>query len=249
MWRFALVGAAAYVLFLLLTAPAAKLLPWLQPHMPGVQVSGVSGSLWSGRAQLLQAGAVQLDEVRWHWRPLALFGGALEVSVDAALDGQPLQAHAGTGLFSGPYLADVTGRLQAADLLYLAGMRGAELAGQLDFDIDRVTGIGNPFPAVAGRVAWAPARVQAPLDLDLGQVQVQTRIEDGVTRGQLSAIGGALVVNGDVTFSPDGSYQLTGDVQKHGAVPQAVEKFLTTFAEFSNGSYRLEWADKLTTGR
>lgn len=249
-WRFALLGAAVYLLFLALTAPAAKLLPWLQPQLPGLQMSGVAGSLWSGRAQRLQAGGVQLDEVHWHWRPLALFTGALEFGVEAGLNGQPLAAHAGSRLFSGPYLAAVTGSIPAADLLSLAGMRLAEPVGQVTFDIDKVTGLGssNSFPAVAGNVSWAPARVLAPLELDLGQVQLRTRIEAGATRGQLVASGGVLAVNGDVTFNPDGSYQLVGDVRKDGTVPQAVDSFLASFAEFSNGSYRLEWSDRVTAG-
>jgi len=244
-WRLAVVGVTAFVLFIVLSAPAAKLVPWLQPQLPRMQLIGISGSLWSGRAQQLNAGGVQFSDVHWHLRPLALFAGALSVAVDAQLRGQPLRAHAGLGFFSGAYVADATGRMPAADLLFLTGMQLVELGGQVEFDIDEMTGIGQGFPAVAGTVSWAPAQVVAPLELDLGKAQLQTRIEGGVTRGQLTASGGALAVTGDVTFNPDGSYQLVGDVQKNGTVPQAVDKFLDAFAEFSNGSYRLEWSDKI----
>ena len=245
-WRLALFGVAAFVLFLVLTAPASKLLPLLQPQLPGVQFSGISGSLWSGRAQLVQAGGVPLNDVRWHWRPLALFTGALEVGVEAQLSRQPLHAHAGLGLFSGAYAADVTGSMAASDLLFLSGMHLAELSGQVDFDLDRVTGLGGGMPAVAGVVSWTPARVLAPLQLDLGKAQLETQIDAGVTHGRLVASGGVLGVNGDVTLNPDGSYSLVGDVSKQGGVPQAVDKFLDTFAEpVAGGGYRLQWSDRI----
>lgn len=244
-WRLTLVGLAAYVLFLVMTAPAAKLLPVLQPQMPQVQFSGISGSLWSGRAQLVRSGRVSLDDVRWRFRPLALFTAALEVGLEAQFIGQALRADAGVGAFSGPYVSDLSGSLPASEVLALAGVSVAQLQGQVTFDIDRVTGLGAGLPAVAGQVAWAPARVIAPLQLDLGKAQLQTRIESGVTRGNLVASGGALSLDGEVTFNPDGSYRLVGDAQKHGELPQAVDRFLATFAEYKDGKYRLEWSDKV----
>lgn len=245
LWRLTLVGVAAFVLFVVVTAPAAKLLPWLQPQLPGVRLGGVSGSLWSGRAQVLQAAGIPFSDVRWHLRPLTLFKGALEVAVEAQFNRQPLRAHAGLGLFAGAYVADISGSMTASDLLFLSGMRVAELDGLVDFDIDRVTGIGSGLPAMAGSVTWSPARVLAPLELDLGKAQLQTRIEDGATRGQLVAGGGVLGVKGDVRLNPDGSYQLVGDVTRQGAVPQAVDRFLDTFAEPSNGGFRLQWSDQI----
>ncbi len=121
-----------------------------------------------------------------------------------------------------------------------------ELDGQLEFDLDEVEFSPGSMPAVAGRLLWKPAMVLSPIELNLGLAELTTAIEsDGITRGQLVANGGALTTRGEVTLQPDGKYQLVGDVKKSGAVPQAVDKFLTTFAEFGNGSYRLEWSDQI----
>jgi general secretion pathway protein N len=244
-WRLAVAGLAAFVLFVVLSAPAAKLLPYFQPQLPGVQFSGVTGSLWSGRAVRVGAGAVQLSKVHWSLRPLALFKGALEFSIDADQGGHPLTGRAGIGVLSGIYVADVVGQLAASDLLYWSGMTGIGLDGQLDFAIDTIEEIGAGLPAVAGAVSWSPAKVLAPLELDLGQAQLVTRIEAGVTHGKVSASGGVLTVTGDLTVNPDGNYTLVAELQKKGSVPQAVDKFLATFAEFSNGNYRLEWSDQI----
>jgi hypothetical protein len=244
-WRLALAGAAAYLVFVVAGAPAAKLVAYVQPRLPAVQFAGVSGSLWSGRAAQVGTGALHLDAVRWRWRPVALFRGALEFAVSAELGGQPLVGRAGLGLLGGAYATDVVGRLPVADLLYWTGMTRVGLDGELDFVIDDIEGLGAGLPAAAGTLTWSPARVHAPLTLDLGQAQLVTRIESGATRGKLSASGGALNVAGDLSLNPDGAYSLVAEVQKNGSVPQAVDRFLAAFAEFRDGTYRLEWSDRL----
>ena len=57
--------------------------------------------------------------------------------------------------------------------------------------------------------------------------------------------GGALLVQAEVELKPDGAYRFDADIQQKGDLPPAVEKFLSAFAEYKDGSYRLEWADKL----
>ena len=101
------------------------------------------------------------------------------------------------------------------------------------------------MPAVTGAATWTPARVSAPLEVALGSAQLDTVAEQGVTRGKLKASGGALLVDADVELNPDGVYRLDAQIQQKGDVPEAVTQFLSTFAEYKNGSYRLEWSDSL----
>lgn len=245
-WRAVAAGVAAYLVFLLMTAPANRLLAYIQPQLQGVQLAGVSGSIWSGEAAQVNAGAAQLTAVSWSWRPLALFKAALEVDIDAQLSGRPLSARAGRGVFTGSYLADVEGRLPAGELLRWMRLQQVNLDGHLEFSLDTVEWNANPVPAVSGNVAWVPAMVSHPIELNLGEVQLTTEMASGATEGQLTARGGALAVNdGRVSLQPDGRYQLNATVRKQGAVPVEVEQFLSTFAEFRDGGYLLEWSDQI----
>jgi general secretion pathway protein N len=245
-WRYVTTAVAAYVLFLVLTAPAAKLLPMFQSQLPAVQLSGVTGTLWSGQAAQLIVQSVPLTGVSWELRPVALFFGAMEYQVEGQLNGQPLALRLGRSLFSGAYVSDISARIAASDLLYWSGLKQVGVNGQLQFNIEEVEGIGGDgLPAVGGTATWIPAMVLAPLELNLGEARLVSRIEAGVTRGQLTAGGGALTLAGELTVNPDGNYQLVAEVQKKGNVPQAVDKFLDTFAEFKNGRYHLEWSDQL----
>ena len=74
-WRWLLLGAVLYVLFLVVNAPADKLLPLLQPQLQGIRLSGVDGRIWSGQAQYVEVLPLQLSEVHWSFRPFALVLG------------------------------------------------------------------------------------------------------------------------------------------------------------------------------
>lgn len=240
------IGIAAYVLFLIVTAPAAKIIPYFQPQLQDVHLAGISGTLWSGKALQVSVPPVQMTQVGWQFKPLSLFMGGVAFQLDGLLGGKVFSTRAGLGLFSDPYLADAKGSVPAVDVMFWSGLSAVELDGELDFLLDDVVFSTGTVPAVAGQLVWKPAMVLAPVELNLGLAELTTVIEpDGVTRGQLIANGGALTMQGDVTLQPDGRYEMAGDIKKTGSVPQAVEKFLSTFAEFGNGSYRLEWSDQI----
>ncbi len=244
-WRGVLVGVAVYLLFMVVNAPAAKLLPMLQPRLEGVSLAGVEGRLWSGKAALINAAPLRLQDAHWRFRPFALILGDLEFAVEGRLQGQTVRARVGSSFFGRKYLSDVEGRISASDLMYWLGLTKVKLDGQLDFDIAEVEWPESGFPAVSGTIAWSPARVAAPVELMLGKAQLETHIEDAVTRGTLEATGGALLVQADVEMQADGAYRLDANIQQKGEVHQAVGKFLSTFAEYKNGNYRLEWSDTL----
>lgn len=240
------IAVGAYILFLVMTVPAARFLPYFQSQLGDVQLAGISGSLWSGQAVQMSVPPLQLTRVNWDFQPLTLLLGAVEFQLDGQLDGRAVSASAGRSLLSGAYLTDVSGSVAAANLMSWMGLSMLKLDGRLDFSLDEVEFSAGRVPAVAGQLVWKPALVQAPIELNLGLAELTTTIEsDAVTTGQLVATGGALTLQGVVTLQPDGQYQLTGDIKKSGAVPAAVDTFLSTFAESRNGSYRLEWSDQI----
>jgi general secretion pathway protein N len=246
LWQGVLTGVAAYVFFLLVTAPAAKLLPLLQPRLEGVQLAGVDGSLWSGSAALVTANPVQLQDLQWRFRPLALLLGRAEVALEASWQGRPAAALAGKALFGAPYLADVSATVAAPDVLRWLRLKQLSVEGNLALQLARVQwAAGAVAPAVTGVATWTPARVSAPVELALGNAQLDTVADQGVTRGKLKASGGALLVDADVELKPDGAYRLDAQIQQKGDVPDAVVQFLSTFAEYRSGSYRLDWSDSL----
>ncbi|MCO6414289.1 MAG: type II secretion system protein N [Thiogranum sp.] len=244
-WHGVVTGVAAYVFFIVAGAPAARVLPWLQPALSAVQLAGVEGTVWNGSAAIVNAAPVQLQQVNWRLRPWAAVLGRLEFAVDARLRGRSLQGRVGRGLFGRPYLSQVQGSVTAADALNWAKINQVGIDGVLSFDIADVQWSDAPWPAIGGSLSWSPATVTRPVELALGKVQLDTRIEDGITRGKLDASGGGLLVQGNLELQPAGNYRLDAQIQQQGDVAPEVAQFLATFATYKDGTYLLEWSDTI----
>src|SRR4030095_1739814 len=78
-WPLVALGIAAFLLFALVTLPAATVLSYFHP--PGVTLSGVSGTIWNGRAQAVRSGTTHVGSVEWDLDILALFTGKLGADV------------------------------------------------------------------------------------------------------------------------------------------------------------------------
>src|SRR5215212_9068320 len=78
-WPLLALGIGAFALFALVTLPAATLLSLFHP--PGVALSGVSGTIWKGRAQAVRSGNLHVGSVEWDLNILPLFTGKLGADV------------------------------------------------------------------------------------------------------------------------------------------------------------------------
>lgn len=237
-------GVVTWLVFLVATIPADRVLAYAPP-IPGLGIGSVQGTLWSGQASHVVAKRVQLDNVRWRFRPLSMIVGRFEFGLEGKLAGKPQRALAGKEFFGSPYLDDVQVSIPAAEVLYRMGVNKISVGGQLLLDLDDVRFSPTGIPMFSGQVQWAPAEVEAPLVLSLGTATMTTQNNGDVTVGDLVANGGVLQVQAEVALEAGGAYRLDATIRENGEAPQAVTKFLTTFAEYENGSYRLEWSDNL----
>jgi general secretion pathway protein N len=71
LWPLVVLGVGAFVVFALVTLPASVVLSRL--GAAGVTASGVSGSIWNGKAQVLQVRGINLGIVEWDLHVLPLF--------------------------------------------------------------------------------------------------------------------------------------------------------------------------------
>jgi hypothetical protein len=66
-------GCGAYVAFALFRFPAATAYRWFAPD--GVVLSGISGTVWAGRAGLASIGGLPMRQLEWNLAPLPLLIG------------------------------------------------------------------------------------------------------------------------------------------------------------------------------
>ena len=239
--RGVLVGVAAYLLFLVATAPAAWAVRLLESRLPGLQASGVSGSLWSGRAQRLSIDNITVTDLDWSWRPLAVLLGRAEYRLRGQWLASPVSLRAGVGVTGSAYLADVSAKVVAQALLEQLYPQAASLNGQLTMELDTVDfSTQGQLPLISGDIHWQQAGLDTPVNLRLGEVALLLTPADDKTTGTLNAKGGQLLVDGELSLAPAGGYTLDAKIRANGQLPSAVENGLRTFADYKNGEYQLK---------
>lgn len=70
LWPLVALGVGAFVIFALVTLPAGIVLSWLGSS--GITAGGVSGTIWNGRAQVIQIGGAHIGGVEWKLHALPL---------------------------------------------------------------------------------------------------------------------------------------------------------------------------------
>lgn len=208
LWPLIALGVGAFVIFALVTLPAAVVLSWLTPA--GINTGGVSGTIWNGRAQVLQVQGAHIGGVEWKLHVLPLFTAHLGADVKVTrIDG-----FATTQLSVSPggtvRLKGLTGSLPLSALppnaipggwtgtlngkftqLTLDDGWPTEVGGTLDV-VDLHGPARNPSKAGSYRIVFDPAASNAE-----------------VLKGAISDAGdGPLQVAGTVELRPDRSYKL-----------------------------------------
>ncbi len=244
--RGLLLGFAAYLLFMVFSAPASWAVSFLQNRIPGLQLVATEGSLWSGRAKQLYFQGQTVTDPTWSWRPLALLLGRVEYRLQGIWSGEPASLRVGASLTGSTYLADVsakaTSQTLSADLL----PKNVMLQGQMIMELEKVElSSQGMLPILHGQIRWLQAEVNSPMQLQLGNVLLELAPGDQKTNGKLTAEGGQLLIDGTLEYEPAGDYTLLADVRTDGPLPPAVKNGLDTFAEFRDGQYRLDLSGNL----
>jgi general secretion pathway protein N len=232
-WSWLALGVGAYLAFTLAALPAGTAIRWFAP--PGVVLSGIQGTVWSGAAAGAVAGGLNLQDLRWRVRPWSLLLGRLSGSLEARLaDGfvnTDVVASARRVQFSN--LRGGASLPALASVLPVGGMRGQASAQLSAFEIT------NGWPSrVVGELKVAGLEV-APLVpggsrglLPLGDYTVTFgEAPQGSLAARFVDNGGPLEVSGSVTLGASREYMLDALVEpRAGAPEQLVEglKFMTS---------------------
>lgn len=225
LWPLIALGVGAFVILALVTLPASVVLSRL--GSAGITASGVSGSIWNGKAQVLQIGGANIGSVEWDLHVLPLFTLHLNANVKVSrVDGfaatelsvgpggkvtlEGLTASLPLGALNHPQLTGWDGQLNAK-FARLTLEKGWPTA--VDGTLDAVDVTGPPRrPANVGsyRVVFDPAASTAEL--------LQGAISD--------AGNGPLQINGTVRLKSDRSYEVDALVATNANTPQNLARAL-----------------------
>jgi len=230
-WPLLTLGVVAYLVFAIVTLPANAVLSRLAPR---VNAAGVEGSLWNGRAQLLQVANISLGSASWNLHVLPLLLGRAQADVKITRSDGFVQTTVTASLFSGLRFDRTTASLPLAALppaVVPGGWRGT-----LNLKLQRlVLDQGWPVQA-AGTVEALELTGPARQPHNMGSYKVtfvepaaatgsKTRSGNGVS-GAVVDLGGPLQVAGTLQLKPERQYLLQGNVLARPSAPASVARTL-----------------------
>jgi len=210
---YGLLGLAAFLIFLSLSAPATLLTDRIGARLPGFGVQAVEGTATEGAMLGASWRGVRVERLSWRWRPLALFAGRLEFHLKADDPEIKLTGNAALGLDRQTRVRDLVGRLPLTKFGNLAGSAKPPLDGLADIELSELvlSPAGRPL-AARGAIRVRNLRAALGQPLNLGDHAVQLDSPQGAegVRGQIKDSGGPLALEATLNLLPDGRYRLTG---------------------------------------
>jgi hypothetical protein len=233
-WSWLALGAGAYVAFLLSSFPAGTAYRWFAPQ--GLQLVGIQGTVWSGRAEVGSAFGLGLQDVRWRIDALPLLIGRLSGRLDARL----ADGFVGTDFAAGMRRVRLE-ELRASvalptlrALLPVQGMEGMANVSLASLQLED----GWPTSALGelklGQLQVAPlVPMGQPGLIALGDYDVRfTAAEDEIIAAELKDTGsGPLEVSGNLRLDRERRYALDALIMPRPGAPGPLVDGLNLMAE------------------
>lgn len=239
MKRLVVLGTATFLVGVVLLFPARVAYHLFAPD--SFRLTGISGTIWSGRAAEGQAAGVYLSNMEWSFRPAMLLTGKLAFDTRFDPAGGFMEAGIAAGLGGNVTLTDVEGALSIAALQSVMPAQGIE--GNVRLLFSRIS-LENGLPTAAEgsiEVVGLVARGLASIPIGDFRADLQTG-DDGIT-GSVEDTAGMLDIAGVLRLTPERSYSLTGLVAPTASTPESVVnqlRFLGSANERGQREFRFE---------
>ena len=227
-FRYGLLGLGAFLLFLLLLAPASLITDQISARLPGFTAQTVEGTATDGIMQGLQWRGARIEKLGWDWRPLALATGRLGFRLDADDPDFKLTGDAAIGWDRQWRFQDLAGRALLDKLYALAGQPKLPLQGVVELNVQelRLNAAGRPTTA-NGVAHLRNLRTTLGQPLTLGDFVVEaTPADPSGIQGKIQDDNGPLTLAGTFSLLPDGRYRFSGQAAVRDAGNQALRQAL-----------------------
>ncbi len=239
--RLLAIGAAVWLVGLLTMLPARVVHHWFSP--PELQMSGISGTIWNGRASALQVQGLYLSNVRWSMQPLRLFTGKLAYLIQADPPGGFMTTRFAIGLNGRLHFNELQAALPIAALG--AAIRNDDLGGDVTLQLDELELVDGLPTRALGQAGVANLLIKSLAPGPLGTFSVEFQNADNGITGIVEDVSGMLDVAATLQVNADRSYSLIGQVgTTQNAVPSIEQqlRFLGTANARGLREFRLEGA-------
>lgn len=241
-------GVVLFLVFLLSNIPAIWG-AWVLTRGTGLSMSGVTGSVWNGKASLasLQMNGQEhsLGQLSWKLNPLSLISRCAHVSTKLPMQQFDGEVCAGSGGAVEVHDADVS-----VPASVLQSKIPVPVQGQLSSHIDEMKLQGNVLQKLQGNFTWNNARVSTGANwLDIGSYAAE--LSDNGNNGinaKLFQLSGPIEVNLQIELLAPAGGRITGQLSAPQTFIESAraEDVLAMFAQLervddqNNHHYRVD---------
>jgi len=193
---------------------------------PGLSLESVEGTVWSGGAHVATGANPQAAlDVRWHWRPAAIFSGRMAYDLVASASG--IDAH---GVVArGPSVSSIDDFTLEADASSIAAWiplaSAWQPAGHVRAQIDHVAFDGQELRGHA-EAQWNDAALALAAIRPVGSYALKLDAGGGPARVTVATVKGPLRVSGDGTLEGLARFAFTGEARAEGPDAAALTPLL-----------------------
>ncbi len=228
--------------------PAARAVAWVDPA--GVDVAGVQGSVWRGRAERVEVpDAPPATGVSWHISPWQLLLGRLAGRAEFDIGGGSGHARFRVARGGDLQIADAEVRATAAGIARHLPVPLLLVDGDITAVMEQgALRAGRPV-GVDARLRWDRAAVRQPVDVLLGAVTLAVAPEaDGGHRLTLDGRNGVVDIDGEGAVSADGRYNVEIRIEPTADAGPRVTDMLANMATRQGDVYIIREAGQLPFG-
>ena len=244
-WRLVALGVGAYLLILVITFPAARVSGMLLDQNADLSLGRVSGSVFSGQAAQLVYQGLDLGEVHWQFRPLALLLGRVEYRIELMSPANQGELSIGKTLTGRTHVHDVDIELLPGRLVNHYSPMPVNTSGMVRLVFDTFNPGADYSGEVNGRLEWRDAVILEPINLVLGQLVLDVVTDDGELVGRITE-GGELGASGELALSATYAWRLKLLLHPGNDVSSESLDMLEQSAQRqTNGDYRIDMSGQL----
>jgi len=204
-WQALAFLLAVVVIFLIIKLPAKFIYQQFVPDNT-IRLVGISGSIWSGHVEKIDAQQITLQNLDWELSPFSLLLG--EAFITWQLN-DPVATLSGELTLSknNISLANTHGNINLIGLAQRLPRQEVLLAGDIDTNIELISLDQQQISKAVGELVWQQAGLVSPENIAFGQFKAVLSSEAGKLIVQFSDIDGAVSLAGDMTVTRFGAFQ------------------------------------------
>ena len=195
------------------------------PNVSSVELTGISGSIWSGHIDSINTPQLTLGSLSWQLSAWALLIG--DVDVQWKLEDPALQLQGEISL-SGEELnlININGYIDLVELGTRLPAQAILLAGVVSLDIPQVEFKQSELINITGLVKWESAQLLSPANIEFGDFKASLSNSSSKLLASLSDTGGPVSLGGVFSLSPQGLYDYTLEIAvRDTSVPGLLDGF------------------------